>query len=231
MIGVFASVVGGAAFISIPFIQWCYPQATVGAVVGNLKVGGFFRSIGSTLSTYKDIAFIENFKLVPAAFLGTVAGALLIAHIDEKWMLPAIVMAILFTVQAPKLATKVTTKMFVAASFLTGVYSGVLGAGQGVMLVALLRLKHPEDSKIAYVKIQARFVEFLLMTTAVFVHAASGNLNAALWVPLSVGGFIGGYIGGNALRVMEELSGLWQKRILYTAFAVDLFVATKKFFE
>jgi uncharacterized membrane protein YfcA len=203
----------------------------VGAVVGNIKVSSFFRSIGSTASTFRQIEFLQNFKLVPVALVGTVLGATAISHIDQKWMLPAIVSAIIFTIQAPKFASRVTPQTFALASFITGVYAGVLGAGIGVMLVALLRLKHPEDTEIALVKIQARFVEFLLVIAAVITHIFNGSLISALWVPLSIGGIIGGYAGGVLLNKMGELSGLVQKRILYAAFSIDLLVAAKKFFE
>ncbi len=231
IIGIFAVVVGGAMFISIPVIQGLYPNITVGAVVGNFKVSSFFRSIGSTIATFRQIEFLQNFRLMPAAFIGTILGASAISHIDQRWMLPAIIGAILFTIYAPKLAPKVTTKTFAAATFLTGFYAGVLGAGIGVMLVALLRLKHPKDTEIGLVKIQARFVEFMITTTAVLTHILNGNLILSLWLPLSIGGLAGGFIGGFLLKKMGELSGTLQKRILYAAFAVDLIVATRKFFE
>ena len=231
IIGVFAVVVGGAMFISIPYIQWLFPQATVGAVVGNLKVGSFFRSIGSTASTWKKIEFIENFKLMPAALIGTVLGAASISHIDQRWMLPAIISAIAFTVYAPKLAHKVTKRTFSIAAFITGLYSGVLGAGIGVMLVALLRLKHPKDTQIGHVKIQARFVEFILTISAVVTHFFSGNLVTMLWVPLSVGALVGGYVGGIILHKMGDMPGKIQKLLLYSFFCVDIYVAARKFFE
>ncbi len=230
-IGIFSVAVGGGLFVAIPFIQWLFPTATVGAVVGNIKVSSFFRSIGSTASTFKQIEFIQNFKLIPAALVGAVLGASAISHIDQKWLLPAIISAIAFTIYAPKLAPQITKKTFAVAAFITGVYAGVLGAGIGIMLVALMRLKYPQDREIAFVKIQARFVEFLITIMAVATHLFNGNLISSLWIPLSVGGIIGGYVGGVLLNKMGELSGALQKKILYAAFAVDLFVAGKKFFE
>jgi uncharacterized membrane protein YfcA len=231
LIGVFAVIVGGAMFIAIPIVQSIFPNATVGAVVGNFKVGSFFRSIGSTAATWRQIEFKRNFQLMPGALVGAIIGASAISHIDQKWMLPAIIGAILFTIYAPRLAHKVTNKTFTAAAFLTGLYAGVLGAGIGVMLVALLRLKHPKDTELGLVKIQARFVEFIITIAAVVTHIVNGNLIAALWVPLSIGSLAGGVLGGYLLRKMGELSGKTQKYILYAAFSVDLFVATKKFFE
>lgn len=230
-IGVFSVAVGGGLFVAIPMVETLFPTASVGAVVGNIKVGSFFRSIGSTAATWRQIEFSQNLKLLPAAMVGAVIGASTISHIDQRWLFPAIVSAIIFTVFAPKFAPRVTNQSFMVAAFVTGVYAGILGAGIGVMLVALLRLKHPQDAQLAFVKIQARFVEFLITTSAVITHLFNGNLIVALFLPLSIGGLVGGYIGGFLLHKMGELSGLWQKRILYAAFCVDLYVAGKKFFE
>jgi len=230
-ISAFAVVVGGALFVSIPFIEWVFPQATMGVVIGYIKVSSFFRGIASTAATCKQIDFIQNIKIMPLALVGTVLGATTISNIDQRWLLPAIICAIIFTLQEPKWAHRVTGKTFAAATFVTGLYYGILGAGTGVILVALMRLKHPQDTEIAFVKIQARFIEFLLVAAAAVTHIINGNLVAALWLPLSIGGLVGGYGGGLLLRKMGELSAVAQKRILYVAFAVDLIVATRKFFE
>ncbi len=231
VIGIFAVVVGGAMFISIPYVQWLFPSATIGAVVGNIKVSSFFRSVGSTISTWKKIEFIENLKLMPAAIVGTVIGAASVSHINQKWMLPAILSAIAFTIYAPKLAHKVTKKTFAIAAFITGLYTGILGAGVGVMLVALMRLKYPKDAQIGHVKIQARFVEFVLTISAVITFFFNGSLLLQLWLPLSIGGLVGGYAGGLVLDKMGEMPGKWQKLILYSFFCVDIYVAARKFFE
>jgi uncharacterized membrane protein YfcA len=231
LIGIFSVAVGGGMFVSIPLVEWIFPQAMLGAIVGNIKVASFFRGIGSTISTWRQVDFWQCIKIMPAALLGVVLGSLTISHIDQHWLLPAILLAIAFTVQAPKFAAKISAKGFAAFSFAVGLYTGVLGAGIGVMLIALMRLKYPEDADIANVKIQARFVEWLMTIAAVLIHIASGNLVAALWIPLSVGCLIGGYAGGFLLHEMGQLAGNLQKKILYAAFVVDVVVATFKFFE
>jgi hypothetical protein len=87
---------------------------------------------------------------------------------------------------APWLAKRITKGSFQAASLATGAYAGFLGAGIGIILVALLRLKHPAVERIAHVKIQARFIEWLIGIVAVIAHYFHGNLILALWLVWSV---------------------------------------------
>ncbi|MBI1272752.1 MAG: TSUP family transporter [Alphaproteobacteria bacterium] len=231
IIGILGVVIGGAMFFAVPLMQWLFPLASFGIVVGNIKMGSFFRSIGSTISTHKHIEYVDNFKLSLAAFLGTILGASAIAQLDQAWLLPAVVLAIILALLAPKLAHKITNRTFHLASLLTGIYAGLFGAGIGVLLIALLRLKHPSDEKIAHVKIQARFVEWLLVITAIVTHFLHGNLVTSIWVPWSIGGLIGGYTGGVMLDKMGKLSGKVQKIILYVAFAFAFIVAAFKAFD
>lgn len=228
-IGIFAVVIGGGMFFSAPLAQWLFPQASFGVIVGNLKVGAFFRSIGSIAATWRKIAYKECFKLSAVGLAGTVIGASFIAHLDQRWLFPAIVAAVVFAIAAPKIAAKISNRGFYVTSFLTGLYTGFFGAGNGIMLIALLRLKHPADTDISYVKIQARFIEFLFIIVAVTTHFLHGNLVAAIWIPWSIGNIAGGYAGGILLHHMGKLPGRTQKHILYTAFTFAIVTAGIKF--
>lgn len=231
VLGIFAVVFGGTMFFTIPLMQALFPEATFGTIIGNAKVGSFFRSIGSTISTHKQIAYKDCIKLSAVAFIGTVIGASLIADLGQAWLFPAICIAILFALYAPKLAALVSPKSFHVVSFATGVYAGIFGAGIGILLVALLRLKYPEDSQIAFVKIQARFVEFLLVITAVVTHFLHGNLVAAIWIPWSAGALLGGYLGGIILNKVGAMTPKVQKALLYASFALAFLFAGLKFVE
>src|SRR5262244_334910 len=50
VVGIFSVIIGGGFFISIPLLQFLFPSVSYGAIVGNLKVGSFFRGIGSTIT-------------------------------------------------------------------------------------------------------------------------------------------------------------------------------------
>ena len=231
IVGVISVAIGGGMFFSIPLIQTLAPSAPLGVIVGNIKVGSFFRSIGSTVSTRRQIEYWQCFKTASIAFSGTIIGAVTIAHLDQRWLFPAVVIAVTFAILAPKIAPLVTNRTFAVVSFVTGLYAGVFGAGLGVILVALLRLKHTRDTDIAFVKIQARFVEFLLTIVAVITHMFTGNLLAALWIPWSIGSIIGGYAGGHILQKIGRLPGRAQEYMLYTVFAIDITLAGIKFFK
>lgn len=230
LIGTFAIVVGGAMFFSVPLMQWLFPEISFGAVVGNIKVGSFFTFAGSTFSTRKNVFFLQNIKLAAFAFPGAVIGASIIAHLDQRWALPAIMLAIALSFLTPKIAHLVTDKTFHVMCFLTGVYGGFFGAGVGLTLFALLRLKYPQDTDIALVKTQVRFIEMLLIIAALITHYIHGNLITAIWLPWAMGGMCGGVVGGLLLNRMGKLPGHVQKYILYTAFSFALIVASIRFF-
>ena len=229
LLGVVGVVVGGTMFFSVPLFLWLFPEASFGALVGNLKVGSFFRGIGSTLSTFKQIQWKSSLLISVPPFLATILGASFIANLDQKWMLPAVIIAVILAELAPKIAHLVSQKNFYIASSMTGVYAGVFGAGIGIILTALLRLKYPKDSDIALVKIQARFIEWVLVITAVVTHFLHKNLFLEIWLPWALGGLVGGVLGGLVLKKIGHASGHIQKLILRFSFALAILIALIKF--
>src|SRR4029453_15614409 len=53
VVGIFSVIVGGGFFVSIPLLQFLFPSVSYGTILGNLKVGSFFRGIGSTVPNRK----------------------------------------------------------------------------------------------------------------------------------------------------------------------------------
>ena len=229
MIGVLSVVLGGGMFFSVPLLQWLFPGITFGAIVGNVKVGSLFRAIGSTYSTHEHVEYRRGLGISLLAFVGTVVGAILISHLDQSWLLPATVLAVVVAEFAPRASRLITGRTFHLASFVTGLYAGTFGAGIGILLVALLRLKHPADADIAHVKVQARFVELILTVSAVATHWWAGNLIAAIWLPWAAGSIVGGIAGGMLLKRMMHLSGVAQKIVLRIAYTVAILTAAVRF--
>lgn len=228
--GIFAAVVGGGMFFSIPLFQLLFPGVSSGAIVGNIKAGSLVRGVGSMITTFRLIEFRKTLKITAIAFIGTLIGASIIADLDQRWLFFITIVAVIVAEAAPKIAKFVTPKRFTIASFLTGLYTGFLGAGSGILLVALLRLKHPVDADIGIVKANARFAETFLGISAVAIHFFHGNLIATLWVPWALGAFFGGILGGYILTYISALSGKTQKIILRVSFAVTIIVGAFAFF-
>lgn len=230
-IGILSVLVGGGAFFSAPLIQWLFPGVSLGAIIGNIKLGSFFRSIGSTWATHKQIEYKQCFKYSVIAIIGTLGGVSVIHDLSQKWLFPIIIFAIIVAVAAPKIAAHLGSKSFNVASLFIGFYAGFFGAGYGILMIALMRLKYPADEDIAHVKIQARFIEWLLASVAVIAHYLHGNLIAAIWVPWATGSIIGGVLGGILLKKLGSFSGRVQKSVLYVSFAFALIVAGYHFFS
>ena len=222
VVGIFSVIVGGGFFVSIPLLQFLFPSVSYGTIVGNLKVGSFFRGIGSTITNRKEIDWLGNLLWSVPLLIGTVLGVMVIAHLHQRWMLPAVIAAITLSELAPWLAGRITKGSFKVASLATGAYAGFLGAGMGIILVALFRLKDPAVERIAHVKIQVRFIEWLICIVAVIAHYFHGNLILALWLVWSVGSLAGGIAGGVLLEKLGATSGKIQKSVLRLAYLVAI---------
>lgn len=231
VVGLIAAVAGGGMFFALPVFQLLFPGISTGAIVGNIKVGSLVRGIGSMITTFRLIEFRRTIQITFLAFLGTLVGASIIAELDQRWLFVITIFAVVIAELAPKLAQYVTPGRFTFASIVTGLYTGFLGAGTGILLVALLRLKHPEDSAIGVVKANARFAETFLGISAVVVHFLHGNLLFALLVPWSIGAFIGGLLGGWVMMFISNLPGQIQKIILRLSFAFTIAVAALAFIQ
>ncbi len=227
--GIFAAVVGGGMFFSIPLFQLLFPEVSLGAIVGNIKTGTLIRGVGSMITTWRLIELRKTLMVSLLAFLGTIVGASVIADLDQRWLLLITIIAVAIAEAAPKLARFMTLHRYNLASVFIGLYTGFLGAGSGILLVAHMRLKHPDDTDIGIVKANARFAETFLGISAVAVHLFHGNLSASLWIPWSIGAFFGGLIGGSLLAYVSGLSGQVQKIILRFSFAVTIAVAALAF--
>ena len=224
------SIVGGSSFFSVGLLQLLFPGAGFGVIIGNQKCSGLGRGLASVVVLWKEIEWKKIAPLMVFAAIGTVAGASVIAKLDAKWLLPAIIVAILFSELAPKVATKFSKYHFFGASSILGIYNGFLGMGAGIFILALLRTQWPQKSDIMHLHIQKRIVIVVLNVIAVIAHGLHGNLVFAMWVPFFIGNVIGGTASSYLLLRMRKLSGKVQHRLLYVSFAFALIVAAWKTF-
>src|SRR5262249_61857480 len=76
VVGIFSVIIGGGFFVSIPLWQFLFPSVSYGAIVGNLKVGSFFRGIGSPVTNQREIDWDGDLPWSLPLRLGPVPGAL-----------------------------------------------------------------------------------------------------------------------------------------------------------
>ena len=100
---------GGGFFLSIPLFQLLFPTVSYGVIIGNLKLGSFFRGVGSTWENRKEIEFIPMMLWSIPLLIGTVLGVSVIAQLDQRFILPFMILptcwAVLASPPAPRMAT------------------------------------------------------------------------------------------------------------------------------
>jgi len=231
LIGIFGTVIGGSMFLALPLFQFLFPTVSFGAIIGNLKVGFIATAITSSITNRKKINYIQSLKISAFTLVGTFVGASMISDLNQDWAFPAVIIAVLVTMFAPRYAHLISIRTFYAFSFLVGVYGGVFGAGLGIVMIALLRLKYPKDTSIAEIIIQSRFIEITLHIVAITTHFYHGNLIHSIWLPWLIGSAVGGIIGGIILKNIGQFSGERQKYVLYISFAFALIVSGWQYFN
>ena len=230
-IGIFSVVIGGGMFFSMPLMQFLFPQASIGVLVGNLKVGSFCNFFSASWANRRQIDFHAVLSIGFWAFLGSMAGAWIISDIDQKCLFFFVVAAVFLTAFAPIVSQWITPKRFHVFSVLIGLYCGFLGAGAGLMILALVRLKYPDDAQIAFAKIQRTAIEVMVVVMALISHAYHGNLIPDIFIPWTIGTVIGGFAGAMILNHMTAMPTTLQKTLLYSSFVVALFMAGWSFLK
>jgi len=228
-IGIIAIVLGGTMFLSLPLFQLLYPTLTMGAIVGNIKVGSVFRNITAVIPLWKEIHLKD--LLIPAIplILGSICGALGIAYLSQKFILPALLIAILLTEFASKISKYITPKIYFIVALAAGIFGGILGAGISLIIISLVRIRIHDDNKIFQVRAHGILLELLSTVAAVVVFAFSGVLITSLWIAWTLGAIIGGYIGGYIIKYTGKCSPLLQKWLMRLMFVVAIAIAGYKF--
>jgi len=222
IIGIIGVILGGAVFLAIPFFQTLFPSLNYSQTIGNIKVGSFTRGIASTISTWKQISFKESITFIVPFVAGSIIGAISITNLNQKYLFLAVILAIVLSEISPKIAKYINKKTRLIASILLGIYTGLIGAGISILLVALLRTLFPKDEDIVYVKIQARFVETTATIAAIITHVYYGQIIFPLWIAWATGSFIGGLLGGTILKKSIHINPRHQRKYLYGVYAVTL---------
>ena len=164
-------------------------------------------------------------------FSGTVLGVLAISALDKKWLLPLLCFSIFFVEIAPKIASKISKKIFLGGGFLVGIYYGFFGPGIHLLILGMLRTQNPQESEIAKNKMQAIFLETMIGFWAIFMHFSQGHLVARIWICWAAGSLVGGVLGGKILQKVGKMPGETQNLILRISFVIALLAAGATYFD
>ncbi len=228
-IGIIGVLFGGSMFLSIPLLQTFFPGLSYGQIVGNIKVGSLARGVASTIGTWKKIDIKETLSITIPFVIASIIGTATIAKVDQSYLIFAIIGAIFLSELSPKIAHLITRKTRIVFSILLGLYTGFIGAGISILLVALLRTAFPKNKQIVFVKIQARFIETIGTISVVIAHIYYGNILFPLWLLWGSGMFIGGYIGGHTLKKSIHISEKAQRIYLTVVYFIAILPFIVKF--
>ncbi len=219
-------------FLALPIFQLVFPGASVGHLVGTIKVGSLTRGLTSVGVTFRHVNLRGHvIDILAPLLLGVAAGAWFISSISQLWVLPAVLLAIAASEYAKRLNAIFSRRLFQISAFAVGLYGGIIGAGVITMIIALLRIKIPEDSAIAQVRIDANAVELIMNIGAIIVAWRVGNLDNFAWVPWALGSAIGGVLGGRLLKKTVTVSRRTQRLLLLCVYGLAAAAALVPWFQ
>jgi uncharacterized membrane protein YfcA len=218
VIGTFAVLFGGTLFLSLPLFQILFPEMSLAALVGNIKLGSVVRNATALIPLW---SFIQK-DIVPLAAVlctGSVLGALLVTEVSLYWVPAVLIVGWLVSERAGKIT--LSKNLYWLAACTIGVYGGILGAGIMLLIVALLQLRH----ELVHARANAVALELSVSAVAVLVFLQLSLIEWTIALTWAAGGIIGGYLGGALLAKTGSLSGETQRWLLRAAFVLALVVA------
>jgi uncharacterized membrane protein YfcA len=222
IVGIIGVIFGGSMFLSIPIFQQLFPGMAYGHIVGNIKVGSLSRGIASSLKTWKKINPKDALSIAIPFIVASIIGTATIAKLDQSFLIYGVITAILFSEISPHISHLVNKRSRILFSVIAGLYNGLIGAGIGILLVAILRTIFPKNEEIIFVKIQARFIEMLAGITVVIAHIYYGNILFPVWLVWALGSLIGGIVGGSILKKTINIKPNIQRAYLITVYIIAL---------
>lgn len=207
--GFIDAIAGGGGLIQLPALLIGLPQSPVVQVLGTNKLSSFFGTSAAALMYRRRVKpdFRFTFAMAFPAFLGSMSGALLAAHIPTHALRP-IVLAMLvavaiFTWRRPTLGeiellrhtSQRRMLLAVLAGAVIGFYDGIFGPGTGtflmIVLVALLGFAFLTASSIAKV------VNVSTNLGALVVFGLHGVILWRLGLLLALANVSGGLLGAH----------------------------------
>jgi uncharacterized membrane protein YfcA len=206
-------------FLSFPLFQLLFPDLSLAAIIGTIKIGSVFRNLTALWSIRQYVNW-STLQLAPALCLGSIIGSWQTVSFSAG-VIP-IVLAVGWLVQEFGKKLPVPHRLLLPITFLVGVYGGIM-----LLITALLGLTH---QAIGNARASALFLELLVSAVAVAVFWQVDLINwpiAAVWVAGSV---VGGLMGGLIFNETVHWSASTQQWIVRGSFFIAFIVAVWKVF-
>jgi uncharacterized membrane protein YfcA len=198
------AVAGGGGLIQLPILLWTFPTAPLASILGTNKAVSIVGT-SAAANTYRKQIQVNAKLLVPmmsAAFVGSMAGALLATNVSRDVFEPIILVILivvgLFTVMRPDFGKfeKLRSPSPVLAPLIglgIGFYDGLIGPGTGMFL--LFSLVSFVGTSFLGASAIAKFVNVATNLAALIIFIPGGHIIwiiAALMAPANL---LGGYLG------------------------------------
>ncbi len=202
------SIAGGGTFFTFPALMHSGLPSIIANATNSLSI--FPGHFGGLIPQRKYLItkFFELRYKIIACFLGGAVGSILLMVSTEKLfrsLIPFLLyLATILFYLAPKIQNILNNnkklldkfssqKASFIGLFLITIYGGYFGAGQGIMLMALLSIT--EKDSITELNTQKNFFAVIANFTAVIFFAFSGLIAWKQAIIVLVGAVLGGYFG------------------------------------
>lgn len=222
IIGVLAVVMGGTLFLSFPLFQILFPEMSLAAIVGNIKIGSVLRNVTALMPLYKNLD-ARVLLLAPILCIGSLVGSYFTAMVSLSIIPLVLVLGLMVHEFGRKIA--IHKSVYWVALFLVGFYGGVFGAGILLLVLALVTMQY---RNLVDARTNALLLELLVSAIAVFFFAQLALINWSVALVWALGGMIGGYLGGLVIRYSGRWPETTQNWLVRTSFLVAFIVALVK---
>ncbi len=222
LIGIFAVVMGGTLFLSLPLFQILFPEMSLAAIIANIKFGSVFRNVGALRPLYHKLS-IGCLWLAPLLCFGSLIGSWQVLSFSEAAVPIVLVAGLIANEFGEKLS--LPKPLLAVAALAIGVYGGIFGAGIMLLILSLLKLNQ-KDTVDA--RANALLLEMILSAVAVAFFWYSNLINWPIALTWTAGGILGGVLGGYIIKHTGRWPKPLQNWLVRIAFLIALMVSIWK---